>query len=92
MSSYGAHQFLKTFPHFSAQALAVLYDNLETVKLAPGTHCVRAVVRGQDLLISLQWFSSRTVGAIHDPRIRDCCVCDKGSASVGESYEARWPA
>ena len=47
----GAHQFLERYTYFTAQALAVFYDNLGNIKLAPGTHGVRAVVRGSPVLV-----------------------------------------
>lgn len=51
LETLGAHQFLDRFPYFSAQALAVFYDNLKNIKLAGGTHCVRAIVRGVPVLL-----------------------------------------
>lgn len=47
----GGHQFLERYPFFTSDALAVLYENLQNIKLAPGSHCVRATVRGQACLI-----------------------------------------
>ncbi len=47
----GGHQFLERFPYFSAQALGVLYDNLEIVKLGGGTYCARLVVHGESVLL-----------------------------------------
>lgn len=51
ISFLGAHQFLREFPEFSAAALAVLFDNLQSIKLAGGTHCVRLSVRGRDVVL-----------------------------------------
>ncbi len=47
----GGHEFLRRFPFFTPEALAVLHDNLENHKLAPGTHCVKVVVRGAQVLL-----------------------------------------
>lgn len=47
----GGHQFLERYPFFTSDVLAVLYENLQNIKLAPGSHCVRATVRGQACLI-----------------------------------------
>jgi len=47
----GAHEFLARYPFFTPAALAVFYDNLQSKRLAPGTHCVRAVVRGRPTVI-----------------------------------------
>ncbi|HYL05731.1 MAG TPA: hypothetical protein VE075_06810 [Thermoanaerobaculia bacterium] len=47
----GGHEFLRRYPFFTPEALAVFHDNLENHKLAPGTHCVKAVVRGAQVLL-----------------------------------------
>lgn len=47
----GGHEFLRRYPFFTPEALAVFHDNLENHKLAPGTHCVKAVVRGTQVLL-----------------------------------------
>jgi hypothetical protein len=47
----GAFQFLEDFDFFSATALAVLYDNLKSVRLAGGTHGAFVNVRGNEYII-----------------------------------------
>jgi len=47
----GGHQFLERYSTFSADALAILYDNMSNVKLAGGTHCVMLKVRGKPTIL-----------------------------------------
>ena len=47
----GAHQFLEAFPYFSARALADLYDNLNTQRLAGGTHAASVTIRGNQYVL-----------------------------------------
>lgn len=47
----GGHQFLAAHPYFSASALSVLFDSLPSTKLAPGTYCVRTIVRGEPVIV-----------------------------------------
>jgi nucleoside diphosphate kinase len=47
----GGHELLRRYPFFTPEALAVFHDNLENHKLAPGTHCVKATVRGAPVLL-----------------------------------------
>lgn len=43
---YGAHQFLEHFSEFSAEALAVLYDNLDSERFGGGAHAAPVEYRG----------------------------------------------
>lgn len=50
-STMGAFQFLEMYPFFSATTLAVLYDNLDSIRLAGGSHAAPVILRGEHQII-----------------------------------------
>jgi hypothetical protein len=47
----GGHQFLQEYPQFSPFALSILFDNLGSIRLAPGTYACLVTVEGRQLIL-----------------------------------------
>lgn len=77
----GAHEFLARVPALSPMALALLSDNLGTVKVAPGTYCIKVRLQGKTFLI---------LSPFHPHQLEDYITPGSAVVAFGCSSQTRW--